>query len=63
MWPPGADGYFEADLKPWDVAAGLLLCEEAGAKISDYGGGGHTPFRPRNFVAPPLLADQILKYL
>ena len=30
------DGYFEANLKPWDMAAGVLLVKEAGGLISDY---------------------------
>ena len=32
------DGYWERQLKPWDVAAGALLVTEAGGRISDYGG-------------------------
>ncbi len=32
------DGYWEFGLKPWDVAAGSLLVEEAGGKISDFSG-------------------------
>ncbi len=32
------DGYWEAYLKPWDVAAGALLVQEAGGKVSDYTG-------------------------
>ncbi len=32
------DGYWEMKLKPWDVAAGKLLVEEAGGRISDFGG-------------------------
>jgi len=28
------DGYFEFNLKPWDVAAGALICSEAGAVAS-----------------------------
>ncbi|MDR1086435.1 MAG: inositol monophosphatase [Deltaproteobacteria bacterium] len=31
-----AEGYWEAGLKPWDVAAGMLLVTEAGGRISDY---------------------------
>ena len=27
------DAYFEADLKPWDLAAGALVCTEAGARL------------------------------
>jgi myo-inositol-1(or 4)-monophosphatase len=33
-----ADAYFESKLNPWDVAAGILLVEEAGGKMSDYAG-------------------------
>lgn len=32
------DGFWEMKLKPWDVAAGNLLVEEAGGRISDFGG-------------------------
>lgn len=32
------DGYWEANLKPWDVAAGLLLVREAGGEVLTYGG-------------------------
>jgi myo-inositol-1(or 4)-monophosphatase len=28
------DGYFERGLKPWDRAAGLLIAEEAGARVA-----------------------------
>ena len=28
------DGYFECGLKPWDVAAGWLMVEEAGGRVS-----------------------------
>jgi myo-inositol-1(or 4)-monophosphatase len=32
------DGYWEQGLKIWDLAAGVLLVEEAGGKVSDYDG-------------------------
>lgn len=32
------DLYWEKRLKPWDVAAGLLLVEEAGGRVTDMGG-------------------------
>lgn len=31
-------GYYEMQLKPWDMAAGLIIAEEAGAKITDFNG-------------------------
>jgi len=33
------DGYWERDLKSWDIAAGLLLVTEAGGKVTDADGG------------------------
>ncbi len=33
------DGFWERDLKPWDIAAGLLLVSEAGGKVTDADGG------------------------
>ena len=32
------DGYFEHGLKPWDFAAGKLIVEEAGGKVTDFSG-------------------------
>ncbi len=37
------DGYWEHKLKAWDVAAGHLLVEEAGGRVSDYRGGPAPP--------------------
>lgn len=37
------DGYFEHYLKPWDCAAGMLLVEEAGGKITDFQGNKVVP--------------------
>ncbi|KAB2849779.1 MAG: inositol monophosphatase, partial [Sphingopyxis terrae] len=33
------DGFWEADLSIWDVAAGMLLVREAGGFVSDFRGG------------------------
>ena len=33
------DGYWELHLAPWDVAAGILLVEEAGGRVTDFDGG------------------------
>ncbi|MEC4893354.1 MAG: inositol monophosphatase family protein [Oscillatoria sp. PMC 1051.18] len=32
------DGYWERGIKPWDMAAGIVLLEEAGGKVSAYDG-------------------------
>ncbi len=33
------DGYWEKDLKTWDVMAGMLIAREAGGTVTDYTGG------------------------
>jgi myo-inositol-1(or 4)-monophosphatase len=33
------DGYYERGIWPWDLAAGGLILEEAGGKVTDYRGG------------------------
>ncbi|MGH9666163.1 MAG: inositol monophosphatase family protein, partial [Bryobacteraceae bacterium] len=38
------DAFWEFGLNPWDMAAGILLIEEAGGRVSDMNGG---PFRLR----------------
>ncbi|GAB1445228.1 MAG: inositol monophosphatase [Cyclobacteriaceae bacterium] len=35
------DGFFEYDLNPWDVAAGSLIVERAGGKVTDFKGGNN----------------------
>ena len=36
-----SDGLWELDLAPWDTAAGLVIAEEAGGRVTDFSG---TPF-------------------
>ena len=33
------DGFWEMSLHPWDIAAGILLVEEAGGVVTDFEGG------------------------
>ena len=35
------DGYWEGQLKIWDMAAGVLLIKEAGGLLSDFEGNDH----------------------
>ncbi len=44
------DGFWEFGLKPWDTAAGVLLIEEAGGKVSDFKG------QPYQLGGPVILA-------
>jgi myo-inositol-1(or 4)-monophosphatase len=39
------DGFWESDLKPWDIAGGALIVAEAGGRVTDITGG---PFTSRS---------------
>ncbi|CAA7615364.1 Inositol-1-monophosphatase [Magnetospirillum sp. LM-5] len=34
------EGYWESGIKPWDIAAGIVLVKEAGGYVSDFDGKG-----------------------
>lgn len=55
------DGYFEAKLKPWDLAAGSLLVREAGGIVSDWAGGDGFLRIGDIVAAPPHLHADLLK--
>ena len=45
------DGFWEMALKPWDVAAGGLICEEAGALVTNIKGIADFISSPQSVVA------------
>ncbi len=44
------DGYWELDLEPWDVAAGALIVQEAGGRVTQVNGQAFSPYA-RSIVA------------
>jgi myo-inositol-1(or 4)-monophosphatase len=58
------DGYWEISLKAWDVAAGALIAEQAGAVVTNLSGGSDYLSPPQSVLAAnPLLHPQILALL
>jgi len=53
------DGYFEIGLKPWDMAAGVLLVHEAGGRYCDFAGRDGIP-ESGNLVAGNLLVTKAM---
>jgi myo-inositol-1(or 4)-monophosphatase len=57
------DGFWERDLKPWDLAAGMLLVTEAGGKVSDLDGDEQVLAKgtvlAANLDLHPLVLDRI----
>ncbi|HZE96842.1 MAG TPA: inositol monophosphatase family protein [Planctomycetota bacterium] len=57
------DGFWEMKLGPWDMAAGIVILEEAGAKITDFK-GGPVDIRRGDFLgANPALHRRMLDVL
>lgn len=44
------DGYYEHSLNAWDAAAGFLMVEEAGGKVTDFKGNRYSPYQ-RTLIA------------
>jgi myo-inositol-1(or 4)-monophosphatase len=53
------DAYFERTVKPWDIAAGALVCERVGLRVLELPVHEHLPWGI--LVAPPALADTLLE--
>lgn len=54
------DGFFEENLKPWDTAAGLLLIEEAGGRVSTFEGGNYDIDAANILASNGVLHDNLL---
>ncbi len=57
------DGFWELKLKPWDVAAGALIVEEAGGNISNFEGGHFDPFAGEALASNGLIHGEMMTVL
>ena len=58
------DGFWELALKPWDVAAGGLICEEAGGCVTSVYGDGDYLSPPQSVIAcSPGIYERMLEEL
>jgi myo-inositol-1(or 4)-monophosphatase len=53
------DAYFERTVKPWDIAAGVLVCERAGLAVRELGEREGLPWGV--MVAAPKIADPLIE--
>jgi len=56
-----ADAYWEFRLKPWDMAAGVLMVEEAGGKVTRMDGGDFSVFDRSVIVSNGAIHDKLLQ--
>ncbi len=57
------DGFWEQRLHPWDVAAGALLVQEAGGRVTDFHGAAFRPRHHQVVAAHDLLHTQMLEVI
>ena len=54
------DGFYEHKLEAWDSAAGFLMVEEAGGKVTDFEGNAFSPYQHRLLATNGKLHDELL---
>ncbi len=57
------DGFWEYNLNEWDVAAGYLIVQEAGGRITDFDGLEYNVFEKQTLATNGLIHDQMLKVI
>jgi myo-inositol-1(or 4)-monophosphatase len=57
------DGFWEEGLRAWDVAAGQLLVEEAGGRVSRYDGTEFSVYQPPILASNGLVHDRMMRVL
>jgi myo-inositol-1(or 4)-monophosphatase len=54
------DGFWEFNLNPWDTAAGVLIAEEAGGRVTDFAGGPFQIESRETLASNGLLHDALI---
>ena len=57
------DGFYEHDLQAWDTAAGFLIVEEAGGKVTDYKGDHYSPYQPHLLATNGKIHHEMLEII
>jgi myo-inositol-1(or 4)-monophosphatase len=57
------DGYWETGIKPWDIAAGIVLVKESGGYVTDFQGGSKMMDNGEILAANDHLHQPLLKVL
>jgi myo-inositol-1(or 4)-monophosphatase len=57
------DGFWEEGLKPWDTAAGFLIVDEAGGKVTTMAGETYSPYLKTIVAANPFVHAAMIDIL
>jgi myo-inositol-1(or 4)-monophosphatase len=54
------DGFWEFKLRPWDTAAGVLIVEEAGGKVTDLSGNSFSIWGEETLASNGTIHDEMI---
>lgn len=57
------DGFWEVNLNPWDMAAGILFVREAGGRVTDFAGSESTIYNKQVLATNGIIHDAMLAVL
>lgn len=57
------DGFWEMDLHPWDTAAGVVILEEAGGRVTNFDGGPFSVYGKQIIASNGLIHDEMAAVL
>lgn len=57
------DGFWEVNLHPWDMAAGVLFVREAGGRVTDFAGGESTIYKKQVLASNGLIHEAMVQVL
>jgi myo-inositol-1(or 4)-monophosphatase len=57
------DGFWEYNLNPWDIAAGYLIIEEAGGRISNFNGDPYSVYDKQTLATNGKIHEAMLKII
>jgi myo-inositol-1(or 4)-monophosphatase len=57
------DGFYEHKLQAWDSAAGYLIVEEAGGKVTDFKGHPYSPYQPQIVATNGKIHEELLGWI
>lgn len=55
------DGFYEHKLSAWDSAAGFIIVEEAGGKVTDLKGDYYNPYQPGIIASNGKIHDELVR--
>lgn len=57
------DGFYEHQLQAWDSAAGFLIVEEAGGKVTNLKGDTYSPYQPGIIATNGVIHNELIQWI